>query len=171
MKQTLIAVVEKERIIPKEQIEMGQSDRNIIDLPKILKDNFLKYEDYDIKVLGYSESDNNDRLNEVLSKANKPILIGIGKAANFVEKVKYYKRKYLISPHYDKPYDILADRKVTWHDANDTYFYFGGSPEELMVAINLHKRYRHIYHKSQDLTRTIEEIGSIEFFCQLGETA
>lgn len=171
MIQNLIAVVEKERFLTKEQIEMAQTNIRIIDLHKMLNDNFLKYKDYDIKVLGYSESDNNDRLNEVLLKANKPILIGIGKAANFVEKVKKYKRKYLISPHYDKPFDILTDREVTWHDANDTYFYFGGSPEELMMAINLHKRYRHIYHKSQDLIRTIEEIGSIEFFCQLGETA
>ena len=63
---------------------------------------------YDVGLIDYERHRMFQNINEIWMTVRTPILIGCGSGANYIEAIKNYKRKYLISPSI-APSDLTID--------------------------------------------------------------
>lgn len=76
---------------------------------------------YDVGLIDYERHRMFQNINEIWMTVRTPILIGCGSGANYIEAIKNYKRKYLISPSI-APSDLTIDE----YDRENTICLFGG---------------------------------------------
>lgn len=84
---------------------------------------------YDVGVIDYERQRLFTDINEIWKNERTPILIGCGSGANYIESVKNYKRKYLISPTI-YPSDLTIDE----YDRENTVCLFGGDKKSLQKS-------------------------------------
>lgn len=160
-------VFDKEMFKPIDHKESQQLNCERVKLKEILNSYFASAE-YDVRILSYSD-DERAKIDLALSNIRNPILIGIGKGAAYLERIKNYKRKYLISPLYNSTFNLFAERDdISDYDANNTMCYFGGTPLDKALAFAFRNYYYQTHceksNKPLNLTRTLETIGISENF-------
>lgn len=79
-------------------------------------------------------------INDIWKEVRTPILIGYREGANYIEPIKNYKRKYLISP-FIFPNSFNEPTKVDEYDEENTICLFGGDEKSLKNA----HRYETVY--------------------------
>lgn len=84
---------------------------------------------YDVCLIDYERNRLFWNVNEIWMKVRTPILIGCGSGANYIEAIKNYKRKYLISPAI-APSDFAIDE----YDRENTVCLFGGRKKDIQRA-------------------------------------
>lgn len=95
---------------------------------------------YDIDLIDYERNRMFFNINEIWKDVRTPILIGCGSGANYIESVKNYRRKYLISPSI-APSDITIDE----YDRKNTVCLFGGRKKSIQAAEVYAEYYETVY--------------------------
>lgn len=100
---------------------------------------------YDVSVIDYERNRLFWNVNEIWMKVRTPILIGCGSGANYIEAIKNYKRKYLISPAI-APSDLTIDE----YDRENTVCLFGGRKKDIQRAEVYAEYYEHTFYEISD---------------------
>lgn len=122
---------------------------------------------YDVCLIDYERNRLFWNVNEIWMKVRTPILIGCGSGANYIESIKNYKRKYLISPTI-APSDLTIDE----YDRENTVCLFGGRKKNIQIA----KAYAEYYTAVQyeicdgelDLLEGIRHISVYDLLIRIG---
>lgn len=131
MKKKVIIILDKARTV--EEIMKGDFRFEVPDgfIEKVEK--WFPEKKYDVDI--YSrENFRNRNLNYIWMTLRSPVVIGYGYGAVYLEGVKNYSRKYLISPFWNENIrDSLFDG-IDDYDKNNTFCFFGGNPKSLEMA-------------------------------------
>lgn len=100
---------------------------------------------YDVSVIDYERNRLFWNVNEIWMKVRTPILIGCGSGANYIEAIKNYKRKYLISPAI-APSGLTIDE----YDRENTVCLFGGRKKDIQRAEVYAEYYEHTFYEISD---------------------
>ena len=122
---------------------------------------------YDIGLIDYERHRMFQNINEIWMKVRTPILIGCDSGANYIEAIKNYKRKYLISPAI-APSDLTIDE----YDRENTVCLFGGRKKDIQRA-EVYAEYYEVVHSEicdgeLDLLEGVRYIGVYDLFIRLG---
>lgn len=122
---------------------------------------------YDIDLIDYERNRMFWNVNEIWMKVRTPILIGCGSGANYIEAIKNYKRKYLISPAI-APSDLAIDE----YDRENTVCLFGGRKKDIQRA-EVYAEYYEVVHSEicggeLEMLEGIRYIGVYDALIRLG---
>lgn len=122
---------------------------------------------YDIGLIDYERHRMFQNINEIWKNVRTPILIGCGSGANYIEAIKNYKRKYLISPAI-APSDVTIDE----YDRENTVCLFGGRKKDIQRAEVYAEYYEAVHSEISDgeldLLEGIRYIGVYDALIRLG---
>ena len=84
---------------------------------------------FDIDIYNYERVKRNFHINDIWMKERLPIIIGVGIGAVYLERVKNYDRKYLISPIWNETlkYNMFSD--IDDYDKDNTFCFLGNNPK------------------------------------------
>lgn len=122
---------------------------------------------YDIELIDYERNRMFWNVNEIWMKVRTPILIGCGSGANYIEAIKNYKRKYLISPAI-APSDLTIDE----YDRENTVCLFGGRKKDIQRAEVYAEYYENTHSEicsgELEILEGIRYIGVYDLLIQIG---
>lgn len=129
---------------------------------------------FDVDVIEYPYNNHFRNINEIWSEVRTPILIGFGKGATYLERIKNYKRKYLFYPLYNEQMHLFNGRNdIDEYDTENTQCFFGSSPKEKESAMAFRQYYPQTTFEEDDEERSlidnIELVGVYELFFHKGE--
>ena len=104
---------------------------------------WFKSDKFDVHIIDFPKCRSFYNFEEIWKEVRLPILIGYRDGANYIEPIKNFKRKYLISPSVYKDYNDSFDKsaEIDEYDEENTICLFGGDEKSVKNAHLYESRY------------------------------
>ena len=163
MKQTVIIFTGKHHFKPiNKTTPNGYYDEN--KLMEIVN-KWFNSDKFDVHIIDYPKCRNFYNFEEIWKEVRLPILIGYRDGANYIEPIKNFKRKYLISPNV-YPNSFYYSDKIDEYDKENTVCLFGGDEKSVKNAHQYEQHYPYTHSKMAeeelDLCNGIERVMIFE---------
>ena len=150
MKQTVIIFTGKHHFKPIDKTAPnGYYDEN-----KLMEvvNKWFNSDKFDVHIIDYPKCRCFYNFEQIWKEVRLPILIGYRDGANYIEPIKNFKRKYLISPSVYKDYNDNFDKSpaIDEYDEENTICLFGGDEKSIKNAHLYESRYHYTYHEMVD---------------------
>lgn len=147
MKQKVIIFTGKHQIKPigKKEPEGAYDEAALMKIA----DKIFPSDKYDVEVVDYPKCRCFYDINNIWKRVRMPILIGFDSGANYIEPIKNYKRKYLISPLVI-PYSLNDTSHKDEYDEENTICLFGGDEKSVKNAHLYAQAYPHTHSEMTD---------------------
>ena len=147
MKQTVVIFTGKHHFKPIGRKE-PEGAYNEAALLKIV-DKIFPSDKYDVEVVDYPKCKCFYNIDDIWKRVRMPILIGYSNGASYIEPIKNYKRKFLISPL------VITDSlhhtsHIDEYDEENTICLFGGDEKSLKNARLYAQSYPHTHSEMTD---------------------
>lgn len=121
---------------------------------------------YNFGIVDYPKDKLFRNIDDMWMQVRTPILIGFGKGANYIEPIKNYKRKYIISPYiFKNGYNAPESYDKDSYDAENTVCFFGGDEKSRKDAETYSKYYPHTFSEICDgRLELVEAIGYVGIY-------
>ena len=131
MKQTVLIFTGKHHIKPiGKAIPRGSYDENA--LTEVVN-KWFNSDKFDVQIIDYPQCRCFYNIDQIWKEVRLPILIGYRDGADYIEQIKNYKRKYLISPNF-YPDTFYYSDKIDEYDKENTVCLFGGDEKSVKNA-------------------------------------
>ena len=163
MKRTVLIFTGKHHFIPvNKTIHKGSYDENAL---MEVVNKWFNSDKFDVHIIDYPKCRNFYNFEEIWKEVRLPILIGYGKGADYIEPIKNYKRKYLISPKvFPNSFNELTN--VDEYDKENTVCLFGGDEKSVKNAHQYEQHYPYTHSEMAegvlDLCNGIERVMIFE---------
>lgn len=125
---------------------------------------------YDVEIIDYPKCNCFYNINEIWKEVRTPILIGYKEGASYIEPIKNYKRKYLISPMVF-PNSFNEPANVDEYEEENTICLFGGDKKSMATAKIYEKCYQYTHSEMTEdhlgLMEGMEQIAVFEAFIRM----
>ena len=164
MKQTVIIFTGKHHFKPIDKtIPKGYYDEN--KLMEIVN-RWFNSDKFDVHIIDYPKCRIFYNFEEIWKEVRLPILIGYRDGANYIEPIKNFKRKYLISPSVYRDDMFDESKEIDDYDKENTVCLFGGDEKSVKNAHQYEQFYPHTHSEMAvgmlDLCNGIESVITFE---------
>lgn len=132
----------KKKVIVFLDKKLDDEQRDIVMLA--LEDTFPSKK-YEVDMYYYNESRFNMDLNTIWKNERTPILVGYRMGAIYLEDIKNYSKKYLLSPTYNENLGLSLFYDTDEYDRKNTFVLFSSSERELEIAEKFEDFYPNTY--------------------------
>lgn len=165
MKQKVIIFTGKEQFIYiGEKEPKGSYDEKAL---MEIANKIFPSDNYDVEIVDYPKCNSFHNINDLWKEVRTPILIGYKEGANYIEPIKNYKRKYLISPMVF-PNGFNEPTNVEEYDEENTVCLFGGDDKSIKNAHRYEEHYPNTLYEVTDghldLCSGMEYLGIFDAF-------
>ena len=163
MKQTVLIFTGKHHFKPIDKTtSKGYYDEEAL---KEVVNKWFKSDKFDVHIIDYPKCRCFYNIDQIWKEVRLPILIGYGKGADYIEPIKNFKRKYLISPNvFPNSFNELTN--VDEYDEENTICLFGSDERSIKNAQCYEKLYNYTHSEMAegelDLCNGIESVMIFE---------
>lgn len=147
MKQTVLIFTGRYRFMPIDKTTpKGYYDEEAL---MEVVNKWFKSDKFDVHIIDFPKSQYFRNFEEIWKEVRLPILIGYRDGANYIEPIKNFKRKYLISPSV-YPNSSDESKEIDEYDEENTICLFGGDEKSVKNAHLYEKVYPYTHYDLTD---------------------
>ena len=164
MKQTVLIFTGKHHFKPiNKTVPNGYYDEN--KLMEIVN-KWFNSDKFDVHIIDYPKCRIFYNFEEIWKEVRLPILIGYRDGANYIEPIKNFKRKYLISPSVYRDDMFDESKEIDEYDKENTVCLFGGDEKSVKNAHQYEQHYPYTHSEMAegelDLCNGLERVMIFE---------
>ena len=145
MKQTVIIFTGKHHIKPiGKSTPNGYYDENAL---MEVVNKWFNSDKFDVHIIDYPKCRCFYNFEQIWKEVRLPILIGYRDGANYIEPIKNFKRKYLISPSVYRDDMFDEAKEIDEYDEENTICLFGADEKSVKNAHKYEKRYPNTHYE------------------------
>lgn len=129
---------------------------------------------YEVEIVDYPRCRYFCNIDKIWAKVRMPILIGFGEGAIYINNIKNYRRKYLISPIYNEHLCLFSEpTNIDDYDRDNTHCFFGDNEHSIEIARIFQQHYPNTIAEISEgvlnLIEGVEIVGIYDLMIRNGE--